>query len=208
MSVLRDCQWCGREWLSPRGNPFCSLRCSSRCKAALQTATHHVSTCVSCGVVLAKRKNTRCWPCFLNRSGSSYRRVGNNVLEHVLIAERALGHPLPARAEVHHFNGNKRNNANRNLVICQDRRYHALLHVRQRIRARGGNPNTEAWCSECKTLKPRDEFYILKAGPRAGSPMTRCCRCNATVRARYRKPPALREVFDAVGLLAVTGENL
>src|SRR5262245_41632863 len=39
---------------------------------------------------------------------------------HVLMAEAAVGHPLPPGAKVHHVDGNRWNNANANLVICQD----------------------------------------------------------------------------------------
>lgn len=69
---------------------------------------------------------------------------------HVAIAERALGHALPLGAEVHHVDGNKRNNAPSNLVICQDAKYHWLLHVRQRVLAAGGDPNTQRICWSCK----------------------------------------------------------
>ena len=63
------------------------------------------------------------------------RASGGQVLEHIVIAERALGKPLPARAEVHHVNGDRADNRTSNLVICQDRAYHMLLHARARARA-------------------------------------------------------------------------
>lgn len=78
--------------------------------------------------------------------------------EHVVIAERALGKRLPPGADVHHVDGNRRNNANANLVICQDRLYHMLLHVRARVLSAGGNPNTDLVCSACKAIKPIGEF--------------------------------------------------
>lgn len=81
--------------------------------------------------------------------------------EHVFVAERALGHALPKGAEVHHVDGDKRNSANRNLVICQDHAYHRLLHRRARVKAFGGNPNTDHICTSCKQLvTPTDRSRI------------------------------------------------
>lgn len=49
---------------------------------------------------------------------------------HVEVAERALGHPLPKGAEVHHVDRNRHNNDPHNLVICPSTAYHRLLHIR------------------------------------------------------------------------------
>src|SRR5947208_11802270 len=81
-----------------------------------------------------------------------------DVYEHVLVAEAALGHPLPPRAEIHHVDGNPRNNTPSNLVICPDHAYHMLLHVRTRILRAGGNPNTDKWCNDCRQAKPFTAF--------------------------------------------------
>lgn len=75
------------------------------------------------------------------RSGSmdkqGYWRItlddGRRVLEHVYLAEKALGRPLPKGVEVHHVNGIKCDNTPSNLVICPDRAYHFLLHRRARM---------------------------------------------------------------------------
>jgi hypothetical protein len=64
--------------------------------------------------------------------------AGGYVLEHILVAERAIGHFLPKGAEIHHWNEVKTENRNRNLVICPNRAYHLLLHARMRIQRAGG----------------------------------------------------------------------
>jgi hypothetical protein len=74
------------------------------------------------------------------------------IFEHTQIVERALGKHLPDRAEVHHIDRNRQNNAHANLVVCQDHAYHMLLHARQRVVKAGGDPNTQAICCGCKQL--------------------------------------------------------
>ena len=51
------------------------------------------------------------------------------VLEHILIAEKALGKSLPENSVIHHANGTRNSGT---IVICQDRAYHNLLHQRMR----------------------------------------------------------------------------
>jgi hypothetical protein len=72
-------------------------------------------------------------------------------------AEQALGHPLPPKACVHHADGTKGDHSP--LVICQNAAYHRLLHARMRIKAAGGNPNTDRICTCCHAVKPLEAFY-------------------------------------------------
>ncbi len=86
-------------------------------------------------------------------NGSGY------VPEHVLIAEKALGHSLPPNAIVHHYPQNPSNQ----LVICPDMAYHMLLHIRQRAFNACGHTN---W-RKCKICKQYDEPSNLFIRPYA-----------------------------------------
>lgn len=57
---------------------------------------------------------------------------GEKILEHRLLAEKALGKKLPVGAVIHHLNGNPFDNRSCNLVVCPDQTYHMLLHTRQK----------------------------------------------------------------------------
>lgn len=61
--------------------------------------------------------------------------TGDYKLEHIVIAERALGKPLPEGAVVHHVDRDGTNNNTKslwNLIVCPDQGYHLLLHARAR----------------------------------------------------------------------------
>lgn len=87
------------------------------------------------------------------------RRDGVQVREHVAVAERAIGHPLPAGALVHHVDEDRSNNSTSNLVVCPDDAYHFLLHRRMRARDACGNAN---WikCWVCKTYSPPEQIVV------------------------------------------------
>lgn len=93
--------------------------------------------------------------------------AGDYVLEHILVAEAALGHPIPDGAEVHHVNGDKADNRGANLVICEDRAYHMLIHARMRAYEACGDAN---WlrCRFCKVYDdPGNMWVSLQAWHRA-----------------------------------------
>jgi hypothetical protein len=85
------------------------------------------------------------------------------VLEHVAVAQKALGHDLPEGAIVHHVNEIRDDNRNPNLVICQDKNYHKLLHRRMRAYAACGHAD---WY-KCAYCGHYDDPSLMKAYAKA-----------------------------------------
>ena len=85
--------------------------------------------------------------------------------EHIVIAEKILGKPLPLGAEIHHVDENRSNNTPSNLVICQSKAYHKLLHYRMRALKACGHAH---WvkCEYCGIYDDPRNMYIRKG--RAG----------------------------------------
>lgn len=86
-------------------------------------------------------------------------KIVSGVREHVYVAEKVLGKPLPAGAIVHHVNGSVSDNANANLVICPSRAYHNLIHARERALDACGNAS---WllCPFCGKYDAPENLYI------------------------------------------------
>lgn len=113
-----------------------------------------------------------------------YKGGGPRGAQHIRIAERALGHKLPNGAQVHHVDGDGRNNANANLVICQSLAYHKFLHMRTRIIRAGGDPDTQRLCGTCKQLRT---FAEMGKGPLISRSCLRCARARSAARREMLK---------------------
>lgn len=98
------------------------------------------------------------------------------VYEHVIVAEKALGHYLPEAAEVHHRDQDTMNNDPSNLVICQDHEYHMLLHRRLRAYRACGRAD---WlkCVYCGKWDNPTNMYVRHS--RAKGPNARHRACHA-----------------------------
>lgn len=106
------------------------------------------------------------------------------VLEHIIVAERALGRALPASAVVHHINDVGSENDADNLVICESQGYHLLIHARRRVYRAGGDPNRDKICGTCKRVLPRSEFHAAPSQP--DGLYARCRPCHAAKACNYR----------------------
>ena len=80
-----------------------------------------------------------------------------------LVVERALGKYLPNKAIVHHINKIRDDDWPKNLVVCEDKAYHNLLHRRQRALKECGHAN---WlkCPFCKQYDDPKNLIIRKNG--------------------------------------------
>lgn len=106
------------------------------------------------------RRNTHFQKCKTH----GYMKLGRK-LEHREIVERVLGRPLPSRHPVHHHNEDRSDNSHSNLVVCESRAYHVLIHALTRILKAGGDPRLDKLCSgPCKQLKPLTAFPLSKNG--------------------------------------------
>ena len=120
--VTLTCEICGSEFQCEYCRRDEARFCGRKCHGI-----HHGRTYVG--------ENATAWKGGITHDSRGYLQVsaGKDAKKrlHVLRAEKALGHPLPKGAVVHHVDGDV-GNPNARLVICQDQAYHLLLHRRAR----------------------------------------------------------------------------
>ena len=102
--------------------------------------------CPRCNKKMMNWRSAICWMCHLGRGrkyrikhSAGYAQVyePNNaradcrgyMYEHLLMAERALGRPLKRGEVIHHINGIKNDNRNKNFLICANS-YHSWLEAK------------------------------------------------------------------------------
>ena len=99
---------------------------------------------------------------FLFKNGSHPRAdFWGYIPKQVFIVEKVLGKFLPKKAIVHHFNGIKTDNQNKNLIVCEDRAYHNILHRREKALKECGHAHWRK-CTLCKKYDSPKNLYIHK----------------------------------------------
>lgn len=105
--------------------------------------------------------------------------------------EKVLGKKLPLFSVVHHVDGDEANNSHTNLVICEDQRYHCLLHQRtDALKACG----CASWrrCKFCGKYDAPNNLRICSYSYRDTVTHAECERRSS--REWYRRSKILRNV--------------
>ncbi len=111
--------------------------------------------------------------------------------EHVLVVEKAIGKRLRVSAPVHHADEDKTNNEPSNLVACDSRAYHGLLHKRLRALQACGNANAHR-CFICGSYDNQRDISLTRDGKIIRS-RHRACRSSEEKRRRVARQSASQD---------------
>jgi HNH endonuclease len=120
---------------------------------------------------------------------------------HRRIAEAVVGRRLSRRVCVHHFDGNKSNNAHTNLVICPHAGYHHLLEVHRRVQLAGGDCWTQRLCIVC--VQPK-VFADFERNTKRGGKVCRACAAAYQRHRRRGMPDAWTRTKTGAVAIAAT----
>jgi len=110
----------------------------------------------------------------------------NYVFRSILVAEKAIGKPLPDKAVVHHHNRIVTDDISGNLVICEDQSYHLLLHQRMRSLKACGHSSWRK-CCRCKKYDSVSNLYCYRTKNRIGHFSHRSCESEYHKRLRRER---------------------
>lgn len=116
------------------------------------------------------------------------------VFEHILNAEKVFGKFITANHPIHHVDGVLLNNANHNLVICEDTSYHALLHRRARALKACGHANW-VMCRECKQYGPQETMTLHSTRKTQKIYIHKYCNAERMARWRKKNPDYWRKFY-------------
>ena len=99
-------------------------------------------------------------------TSTGYWRMSNNgerKKQHLFIIEKALGKKIPPGSVTHHIDGDKLNNKNNNLILCDSIAYHSFIHLRMRALNHSGHANYR-FCLYCKKWDdPKNNMFFAKS---------------------------------------------
>lgn len=151
-----------------------------------------------CGRVRLKGEKNGHWKGgrYINHAGyvmvymPEHHRVGSNgyVREHIVLAEKALGKPLPDKAQIHHL-GDPRDNSK--IIICENQEYHFLIHVREEAKKACGHPDWRR-CKFCQKYDDVKNLHITKCRGSKGGWNVHHQACES----EYNKPRTIKRATE------------
>lgn len=111
-----------------------------------------------------------------------------------IVAEKVLGKKLQTKNQVHHIDFCNEHNENNNLVVCENREYHMLLHRRTLALNICGHADWEP-CKFCSQYSSKDDLKWSSNGSGRNYYM-RGYFYHSECRAEYRKELRLSKLED------------